>query len=193
MKDRTCEEPGCESTPSKLRRGLCWKHYHKALRQGAIVGIQPSLLSRTPEQAMAALLGSISPDGCWLAKDSRIDPSTGYAAMSAKGYRTRLAHRLSYEIHVGSIPAGLQLDHLCRVRHCFNPAHLEPVTSRENIMRSPIAVAAIHARKTHCVHGHALDEANTYRSPTTPRVRVCRACRSAREVRYAAARKAASA
>ena len=63
-------------------------------------------------------------------------------------------HRFSYELVYGPIPSGLQLDHLCRVQNCVNPAHLEPVTQYENNMRSN-SPAAIHARKTHCPRGHA--------------------------------------
>jgi len=72
------------------------------------------------------------------------DPVTGcwnwLKAKSPAGYgrfgSTPLyAHRASYECFKGSIPTGLQIDHLCRNRGCINPAHLEAVTSRENTMR----------------------------------------------------------
>lgn len=71
--------------------------------------------------------------------------------MMTKGY----AHRVYYEARFGPIPAGLQLDHLCRNRGCVNPDHLEPVTCRENLMRGH-TVAAANAKKTHCNAGHAL-------------------------------------
>lgn len=58
----------------------------------------------------------------------------GYGRFRA-GRKTFSAHRVSYEHHVGAIPDGLVLDHLCRNRACINPAHLEPVTIRENIRR----------------------------------------------------------
>ena len=51
------------------------------------------------------------------------------------GGRMVYAHRFAYELWVGPIPDGLHLDHLCRVRHCVNPDHLEPVTHKENILR----------------------------------------------------------
>jgi hypothetical protein len=52
-----------------------------------------------------------------------------------------MAHRFAYELLVGPIPEDLELDHLCRVRHCVNPAHLEPVTHLENILRGMRAAA----------------------------------------------------
>lgn len=82
------------------------------------------------------------------------------AALNAKGYgcirvnrRTRLAHRIAYELLVSPIPEGMQLDHLCRIPACVNPDHLEPVTRQENLDRG------IHANrsKTHCPQGHAYD------------------------------------
>jgi hypothetical protein len=66
------------------------------------------------------------------------------------------AHRAVYEFAVGPIPDGLQLDHLCRVRHCVNPLHLEPVEKRVNGERGE-SFAAVNARKTHCPRGHPYD------------------------------------
>lgn len=95
--------------------------------------------------------------GCWLWTGS-LNPG-GYAQMSING-RPRHVHRFSYEHFVGPIPAGLQIDHLCRNRSCVNPDHLEPVTQRENIMRG-IAISAQNARKTHCKNGHEFTQDNT--------------------------------
>ena len=84
------------------------------------------------------------------------------------------AHRWSYEALVGVISAGAHLDHLCRVPLCVRPDHLEPVTVRENVRRSPIHNGA----KTHCINGHEFTEANTYVGPGDTR-RSCRACNAA--------------
>lgn len=103
------------------------------------------------------------------------------------------AHRWSYEYHVGPIPEGLFLDHLCRNRSCVNPAHLEPVTNQENLLRGETSTAA-HARKTHCPAGHEYAGRNLYVHPTRG-YRVCRECgrqrSAARYRRIAQARKAA--
>lgn len=87
------------------------------------------------------------------------------------------AHRISYIIHSGTIPAGKVVDHLCRVRVCVNPAHLEAKTQRENL-RAPgsqvgMAVARRNQAKTHCKHGHEFTPENTRQYKGE---RVCRTC-----------------
>ena len=98
--------------------------------------------------------------GCWIWTAST---TAGYGRIDVNR-KFLYAHRVAYERFVGPIPAGLQLDHLCRVRRCVNPSHLEPVTSRENTLRGN-GVAARASAATHCPHGHPYDEANTYRDP----------------------------
>lgn len=95
-------------------------------------------------------------DECWLWPGSVTQEGYGMAYVSGKRVA---AHRLAYERLVGPIPAGLQLDHLCRARSCVNPGHLEPVTSKENVLRG-IGHTAINAKKTHCVNGHQLSGEN---------------------------------
>lgn len=117
---------------------------------------------------------------CWL-WTGRLT-SHRYGSVGSKGS----AHRIAYELTVGPIPEGLTIDHLCRVRHCVNPAHLEPVTMTENVRRGE-SFSAVNARKTHCPRGHAYDEKNTYRLPSGSRW--CRECKRAEGRQYQAARR----
>lgn len=97
----------------------------------------------------------------------------GYGIYGGNGGKR--AHRLTYEALVGEIPEGLELDHLCRIRRCVNPAHLEPVTHRVNILRGD-TFAARKKAQTHCVNGHELAGHNAYHTPTRPNTRQCRTC-----------------
>lgn len=89
------------------------------------------------------------------------------------GTKTVRAHRFSYELARGKIPEGLDLDHLCRNRACVRPDHLEPVTDKENVHRSPIHFAT----RTHCPKGHPYSEENTY---VSPQGRTCKKCQRER-------------
>lgn len=106
-------------------------------------------------------------------------------AVSTEGYgraSTTYVHRVMYEWFVGAIPDGMNIDHLCRVRLCAAPAHLEAVTPRENILRGT-SPAAQQARQTHCVNGHEFSDANTYiRSDTGGRR--CNVCHRERQRSY---------
>src|SRR3990167_11363030 len=84
------------------------------------------------------------PGGCWL-WTGYVDPRYGYGRYGAKGNRYQ-AHRLVYELLRGSIPKGVGLDHLCRVRACVNPSHLEPVDCRTNLLRGKTRAAENHAK-----------------------------------------------
>ena len=79
------------------------------------------------------------------------------------------AHRYSYVLLKASIPSDLQIDHLCRVRHCVNPEHLEAVTLRENLIRG----INWQTQKTHCTQGHPYNEENTKWCGSFRRCRTC--------------------
>ena len=107
---------------------------------------------------------------CWIWTGGK--DSSGYGSFKVGGRRVGV-HRWSFEYHVGEIPPGLQLDHICRNRACVNPAHLEPVTSRVNTLRGT-GRAARQARQTHCKRGHEFTETNTR---VWRRMRRCLTCR----------------
>ncbi len=79
----------------------------------------------------------------------------GYGQFGVRAGKVVRSHRFAYRELRGKIPEELVIDHLCRVRHCVNPWHLELVTTRENILRGEGA-SARNARKTHCDNGHLL-------------------------------------
>jgi len=106
-------------------------------------------------------------DTCWLWR-ACLD-RYGYGKTAVK------AHRWVYEFCVGPIPNHLQIDHLCRVRHCVNPDHLELVTSAENTKRGK------RGGRTHCVHGHPLFGDNLYQQEFR---RSCRQCAIGRQRKW---------
>lgn len=114
--------------------------------------------------------------GCWLWTGALV--AGGYGTVSRNMKMLRV-HRVTYELLVGPIPAGLQLDHLCRNRACCNPGHLEPVTAKENFRRGE-SPAARMIRENVCRRGHEMTEENTYRPPSGERI--CRACARANKV-----------
>lgn len=111
---------------------------------------------------------------CWLWTGA-VDKGSGYARFRMHS-NTRLGHRVAYVHYVGPVQEGLELDHLCRVRRCVNPAHLEPVTHSVNLMRGagPGIVRARSAAVTHCPKGHAYSPDNTYLDRNG--CRMCREC-----------------
>lgn len=120
--------------------------------------------------------------GCWLWTGA-LKP-TGYGVASAGLGSSTAAHRLAYESEVGPIPAGLEIDHLCRNRACVNPMHMEVVTHAENLRRARAhrnLEAANLRRKTKplCPQGHEYSTENTYIRPSG--WRECRTCRADRE------------
>lgn len=118
--------------------------------------------------------------GCWLWGGTMFSRS-GYGMFKLEG-RLALAHRISYEVHVGKIPRGRHLDHLCRIRSCVNPDHLEPVTPRVNILRG-VGLSAENARKTHCPKGHPYSGDNLLNTSSGRQCRECGRVRSRERAR----------
>jgi len=135
-----------------------------------------SIIALKESVAIARFLSKIEvkESGCW--EWTAALNGDGYAAVNDGG-SMRGGHRFAYEyFNNAKIPAGLEIDHLCRNRRCVNPDHLKVVTRRENIIRStlPDILRGINGSKTHCPHGHPYDLLNTYYNPKGSRV--CRIC-----------------
>jgi hypothetical protein len=119
---------------------------------------------------------TISQSGCWLCSGFQ---NNGYSKIT-KNHITYLAHRFMYELAYGPIPKNKQLDHLCRVRNCVNPEHLEPVTLSENVLRGE-GITANNARKEQCPYGHEYSGGNLYVDKRG--FRYCKRCKA--ETSYA--------
>lgn len=98
---------------------------------------RPYSTADLPENFQAKIV--INDDtGCWEWNASRTPDGYGVVSYPPRSGRTRNVHRVVYELLIGPIPEGLTIDHLCRVRHCVNPAHLDPCTHQMNCRRGKI-------------------------------------------------------
>lgn len=123
----SCSIPGC--TRKHLARGWCGTHYRRWEKHGDPMASGPRVARRDLPLAEKLLLYSEpGPGGCRLW--TRGKDSWGYGSLSGRG-----AHVLAYETWIGPVPEGLEVDHLCFVRHCIEPAHLEAVPQLINLRR----------------------------------------------------------
>lgn len=135
------------------------------------------LTARDIERVMSKVIVT---DGCW-GWAGGLNRQTGYSFVNLRYddgvWRPATAHRAVWEAMRSPIPAGLVIDHLCRNRPCVNPAHLEPVPPRINMLRGE-APAAIVQRTNICCRGHEFTPENTrWRKGRAGRLkRGCRAC-----------------
>jgi hypothetical protein len=151
-----------------------------------LLGDQPTLsasiakVGRPPRPAIDRFLEHVMPEpnsGCWIWLAGLDEDGYGrFFEGKGSGFERR-AQRFAYKHYIGPIPQGMVIDHLCRVRACVNPAHLEPVTNAENLSR------AVHSRalRTHCIRGHEFTEENTYRW-RPGQGRICRKCHALTEL-----------
>lgn len=130
MKKKSCSVESCERV--YFGRGFCVFHYRRNARHGdPLIGTKPVGMT-TLDRLLQFVDKTSDEGGCWLWTGTRNRGGYGDFRMPEG---PRRAHRLAYENLVGPIPEGLELDHLCRVRNCVNPQHLEPVTRSENARR----------------------------------------------------------
>ena len=162
MTDRTCGAPSCDRP--LLCKGYCSLHYQRMRAFGSL---------DLPERQTRFWPRVNKTPSCWIWAGAKT--AAGYGHFW-DGKRTVYAHRFSYELAVGPIPGGLQIDHLCRNRACVNPAHLEPVTAKVNVRRgTSMAVTQSRAmRRTHCKRGHEFSSENTSYEPNG--ARICKKC-----------------
>src|SRR5882757_480341 len=112
-----------DCSSSRLRRGMCERHYRRVAATGTPVKRATGWGTLVVKQE----------DGCWIWQGP--PSNAGYGSYNVHNDRTYIAHRYVYELHKGPVPDGLDLDHLCMVKMCVNPDHLEPVTRKENHRR----------------------------------------------------------
>lgn len=180
-----CSVEGCER--KGLARNLCSAHYQRERKGQEMTTPIQSQLRGSAEERFWAKIDFDGPGGCWLWTGTLWPNGYGMFSVGGRAGRLLLAHRFSYEYLVGPIPEGLTIDHVrargCTHRNCVNPAHLEPVTQRVNVLRGT-GLPAQQARQTHCKRDHEFNAENTlYRAN---RVRDCRICKRERDrQRYA--------
>lgn len=165
MTDLTPVQAGCSIDgcgKPKAARGWCSMHYSRYRRHGDPL-IQSEWRKWTFQDRTEGKY-LVTESGCWEWQGARQD--RGYGVLTVLGYQIR-THRYFYESLVGPVPDGLELDHLCRNPPCVNPEHLEPVTHAENMRRySESHVNSFPSlENSHCPHGHAMTEENTYVKP----------------------------
>jgi hypothetical protein len=116
----------------------------------------------------------VAEGGCWFWIGAITSDGYGHIREAGRNSPTLYVHRLAYELEYGRIAEGMQIDHLCRMRFCVNPKHLEEVTQQENIRRGK--AGNNFSKRTHCNYGHPFSGYNLIiRSNGARRCRTCNA------------------
>lgn len=170
--DTRCTIEGCDKPHRNL--GWCNKHYLRVRKYGdPLFTKMPMRVDGTPEERF---WGKVDADGdCWEWMAHKTE--RGYGTFYAPSGKMVQAHRYAWELLVGPIPEGMEIDHLCRNHSCVSPPHLEPVPHRENVIRGAAStVQKLRAQRiTHCPYGHEYTPENTMIRKGTGS-RYCRAC-----------------
>lgn len=159
-----CNVSDCKRRPKS--RGWCHPHYRRWQRWGDPL-IKRPVAPAAERFRSRVVLGpppesrpGLGPCHLWTAGKTK----QGYGSFRPVKGVSELAHRWAYVQAGGTIPADNVLDHLCRVRACVNPTHLEPVTNEENLRRGA-GYGLRNGMRTTCIHGHKYTPENTYHAP----------------------------
>lgn len=138
-KPTECSHEGCDR--GLYKRGICRPHYRKWLADPDRSSDRLASLRMSPEERFWAKVDKAGPGGCWV-WTAAIDGRVGYGIFSPEHGTTIVAHRYSYQLFHGQVPDGLEVHHVCQVRACVNPRHLEAVTRsvniRDRVLRQPL-------------------------------------------------------
>jgi hypothetical protein len=185
--DGICSVEDCSKPSRSPKFAWCGMHYERLRRLGS-TDAPPR---RTAEQRFWPKVNKHGPipkhrpdlGPCWIWTGNKA--TRDYGVFRMPDGHLGPAHHFSYELLVGPIPAGLELDHLCRNHPCVNPIHLEAVTHLENMRRG------FWAQRTRCKWGHELTEDNVYPTGRHGLGRGCRTCRRINSKRHSDIRSAA--
>lgn len=179
MAGETCSVLLCDREVAAKR--VCIMHYKRLKRNGHTgLRIPQAIADYVAERVVVVdQVEGASLPGChvWCGTLA----TNGYGQIGLRSHHKKFAHRISYELAKGPIPEGLVIDHLCHVRSCVNPDHLEAVTNEENLRRGD-GFALRNGRRGHCRNGHEYTPANTYINPNNDSDKRCRTCAQLRDL-----------
>jgi hypothetical protein len=165
----SCIIDGCDKPV--FAKGWCSPHYTRNRRYGDPL-IRKSGRGLPEQDRFWEKVDALGP--CWLWTGARTKAGYGNFRLDNRSGIV-VAHRYAWTALVGPLDPGIQLDHLCRIRNCVNPDHLDPVTGRVNVLRG-MSPSAVTYRTNTCRNGHSMDDAYDY-----GKGRRCRLCTRERE------------